>query len=89
MAFKGMNPDEGRQVAGEITEAGSQMLELIEQCTSVVSAVEWIGPDYDAFVEEWNAFVSGSVTGLVDMCSSRADELTRHADQQDSTSNAG
>ncbi|MEE1649522.1 hypothetical protein V1260_01810 [Brachybacterium sp. J144] len=89
MAFKGMNPDEGRDVAQSLVETGETMLEAIETVTSIVNSVEWIGPDYDAYQEEWNSFVGGPVNNLLEGLKAKGDELTKHADDQDDTSNAG
>lgn len=88
MAFKGMDPDEGREVASEIQQAGEKILEFFDQATSTVTSVEWIGPDYDAYVEDWNGFVSGALNGLIEALNAKSNELQTHADQQDSTSNA-
>ena len=87
MAFKGMNPDEGRDVAMEILRASEQVVEKIDGVTNIVNSVEWVGPDYDAYSEEWNAFVNGPVNNLVEAFSTKGDELTQHAEEQDTTSN--
>ena len=89
MAFKGMNPEEGREVAQGVTEAGSQILELIDGVTQLVNSVEWVGPDYDAYRDEWNSFLSGPVAGLVNGLEAKGKELTQHAEEQDVTSNQG
>lgn len=88
MAFKGMDPDEGRQVASEIQQTGEKILGFFDQATSIVTSVEWIGPDYDAYAEDWNGFISGALTGLADALTAKGNELQTHAEQQDSTSNA-
>jgi uncharacterized protein YukE len=87
MAFKGMNPDEGREVAQGVTEAGQQILEAIDNVTNIVNAVEWVGPDYDAYRDEWNSFVGGPVAELVNGLETKGKELNQHAEQQDTTSN--
>jgi hypothetical protein len=87
MAFKGMNPEEGREVAQEILKAGEQVLEHIDAVTNVVNSVEWVGPDYDAYREDWNAFVNGPVSDLVEAFKVKGDELNKHAEEQDTTSN--
>ena len=89
MAFKGMNPDEGREVATAINEAGSQIMDAIDAVTGVVNGVEWVGPDYDTYVEDWNGFVSGAVNGVVEACQAKSDERNQHAEEQDTTSNQG
>lgn len=87
MAFKGMNPEDGREVASAVGDAGSQVLDAIDSVSSVVTSVEWVGPDYDAYLDEWNSFVSGPVTNLVDAFQRRSDLLNQHAEEQDTTSN--
>jgi len=87
MAFKGMNPDEGRDVAMEILRASEQVVEKIDGVTNVVNSVEWVGPDYDAYRDEWNAFVNGAVNNLVEAFKAKSDELNKHAEEQDTTSN--
>ncbi len=87
MAFKGMNPDEGRDVAMEILRASEQVVEKIDGVTNIVNSVEWVGPDYDAYRDEWNAFVNGAVNNLVEAFKAKSDELNKHAEEQDTTSN--
>lgn len=87
MAFKGMNPEEGREVAQEVLKAGEQVVEKVDEVTRLVTSVEWVGPDYDAYVEAWNSFVNGPVNSLVEAFSTKGDELTQHAEEQDTTSN--
>ena len=88
MAFKGMNPDEGRETASLVKEAASVVNDTTDTVTSQVMSVEWVGPDYDTFTQDWNALLSGLLTALSDAYSAKADELTQHADAQDATSNA-
>ncbi|WP_228018453.1 WXG100 family type VII secretion target [Brachybacterium epidermidis] len=88
MAFKGMNPDEGRETASLVTEAATVVNDTTDNVTSQVMGVEWVGPDYDAFTEEWNSFLAGPLQALSEAYRNKGDELTKHADQQDETSNA-
>lgn len=88
MAFKGMNPEEGRETAGLVKEAASVVNESTDNVTTQVMGVEWVGPDYDSFTSDWNAMLSGPLAALSDAYSAKADELTAHADAQDETSNA-
>lgn len=89
MAFKGMNPEEGREVAQGVTDAGQQILEVIDNVTGMVNSVEWIGPDYDTYRDEWNSFTGGAVGELVNALADQGRVLVQHAEQQDSTSNLG
>ena len=88
MAFKGMNPEEGRETAALVKEAASVVNDTTDNVTSQVMSVEWVGPDYDSFTGDWNAFLSGPLSALSEAYSAKAEQLTQHADAQDATSNA-
>lgn len=87
MAFKGMNPDEGREAAAVVKEAGGAVSDAVDSVTSQVMGIEWVGPDYDAFTNDWNGFVSAQVSALSEAYTAKGEELNKHADEQDETSN--
>lgn len=89
MSFKGMNPSEGRDVATEITDAGSRIVDAFDTATASVNGVDWIGEDYENFKGDWNGFISGAVAALQDALANKGNELRGHADEQDTTSNNG
>jgi len=89
MAFKGMDPGEGNEVAQAVTQAGEQILEAVGDMTTVVNSVEWVGPDYDGYKEEWNSFIGGPLANLVEALQQKGKELTQHAEEQEQESNAG
>lgn len=89
MAFKGMNPDEGRETATAVKEAGQSILDAIDTVTGIVNGVDWIGPDYESYKEDWNGFVTGAVSGVNDLLVQKGGELETHAEEQDTTSNNG
>lgn len=87
MAFKGMDTEAGLDVATFIDTTGSDILDVIDSVTSVVTSVEWVGPDYDQYTSDWNSFVSGPVNSLVEAFAAKAEELRADAEEQDTTSN--
>ncbi|ATG54362.1 hypothetical protein CFK41_05925 [Brachybacterium ginsengisoli] len=89
MAFKGMDPGEGNEVAQAVTQAGEQILEAVGDMTTVVNSVEWVGPDYDGYKEEWNSFIGGPLANLVEALQQKGKELTQHAEEQEQESNNG
>lgn len=89
MAFQGMNPEEGRDVAQVITDAGQQILDLFEGVTSLVNSVEWVGPDYEGYREDWNSFQTGVIGELANLMQEKGTRLGEHAEEQDTTSNQG
>lgn len=52
----------------------------------MVGAVEWTGPDADAFRERWQSEVRAQVPARADALRGRADELTAQAEEQDGAS---
>ncbi|GAB2546593.1 WXG100 family type VII secretion target [Brachybacterium huguangmaarense] len=89
MAFKGMDPDAGRTVAEAIKKAGTDIQEVFDQLTGQITGVEWIGPDFDTYVSDWNSFISGSLTSVVDGFTTKGEDLNTQAEEQDTTSNNG
>lgn len=87
MAFKGMNPDEGRDVAEEVTKAGEQILDLLDPLNNLVNSVEWVGPDYETYRDDWSSFMGGPVNDLIEAFKAKGKELNTHAEEQDDTSN--
>jgi len=87
MAFKGMNPEEGREVAKAVSDTGEHILDVIDPLTQLVNSVEWVGPDYEAYTQDWNAFVSGPLNNLLEAFRTKGEELNTHAEEQDTTSN--
>lgn len=87
MAFKGMDPAEGAEIAQAVGQTSEQVLEAIGDVTNLVNSVEWVGPDYEAYREDWNAFLSGPVDQLVNGLQTKGNELSQHAEEQTQTSN--
>lgn len=86
MNFKGMDPEQGRTIAGEISRCGTDLLTAMDEVRGVLGAVDWQGPDHDLFVEEWMAFVSGPVGEVGAMLHGKGDELMAHANEQEQAS---
>lgn len=89
MAFKGMNPDEGREVAAAVSETGQRIMEIVGDMSSVVNSVEWKGADAESYREDWGTFLGAGLADLVNGLEQKGKELDQHAEQQDTTSNQG
>lgn len=87
MAFKGMDPDQGRQVASQIEKAGHEIEQLFTQLTSQVKGVQWEGPDFHHFTAEWDQFINSRVHHVQEEFAKKATDLKHQAEEQDSTSN--
>ena len=89
MAFKGMNPDEGREIATAVSETGQKIMEIVGDMSTVVNSMEWVGPDYDSYRDDWGTFIGAGLADLVNGLEQKGKELEHHAEQQDATSNQG
>lgn len=89
MAFKGMDPEAGRETANLVKEAATVLSDTHDSVNSEVMSVAWVGPDYDNFTNDWTSYLSGAKQALADAYTAKADELNKHADEQDDTSNQG
>ncbi|MDN6398946.1 MAG: hypothetical protein L0K01_00620 [Brachybacterium sp.] len=86
MEFQGMDPAEGREVAAEISESGQKIMEIVGDMTPLVNSVDWLGSDYEAYVQDWNTFIGGPLANLVDALQEKSKALEAHIDQQENTS---
>lgn len=89
MSFKGMDPDQGREVAQAIKTAGTQTAELFQTVSATVQGVDWVGPDAENFKSDWTSFVSGVVHTVEQLYNTKSQELEKNAEEQDDTSNQG
>ena len=86
MNFQGMDTEVGKELASDIKTAASEFVELYDNVTSTVNGVEWQGPDYDQYRDDWQSFISGPLSNLGELLTAMADELQADADEQDDTS---
>ncbi len=89
MAFKGMDPGEGNEIAQAVTQSGEQILEVVGDMTTIINSVAWEGPDDDGCEEEWNSFIGGPLSNLVEALQQKGKELSQHAEEQEQESNNG
>lgn len=88
MSFKGMDPDQAREVAKDVTQAGEKIKELFSDLDSVVQGIDWKGPDAESFKEDWRTFQTNDVAGVAELFKTHGDDLNDQAEEQDDTSNS-
>ncbi|WP_058233738.1 hypothetical protein [Devriesea agamarum] len=87
MAFQGMSPEQGREAAGKLKHIGQQVAESFDHLSGVVNSVNWLGPDAEAFKQDWLHVKGSSVHELAEALKQRGENLAAQADDQDATSN--
>ena len=74
----------------EASRTASEALRtILTRCGALVDAVEWTGPDADAFRERWSGEVAPTLESAAAGLESDGRELTGHAEEQDETSSPG
>lgn len=84
--FYGADTEQLRGFGDLLGTTTGRLSELAAQLSSQVSAVEWVGPDADAFRDDYSGRVSGlfhSAEGILDRFRREAGD---HADEQDEAS---
>ena len=89
MAFLGADTEALRAYAERMSTGAVQIEDLAVRLGSAVDSVVWVGPDADAFREEWASRVRSLIESSLDELRRRAQELERDAEEQDETSGAG
>ncbi|GAA1334564.1 hypothetical protein GCM10009592_30530 [Brachybacterium rhamnosum] len=84
--FYGADTEQLREQAGACLRGSGTLRDLIGTTSAMVGAVEWTGPDADAFRERWQSEVRAQLTARADALRARADELTARAEEQDGAS---
>lgn len=87
--FYGADTEQLREQAGACLRGSGTLRDLIGTTSAMVGAVEWTGPDADAFRERWQSEVRAQLTARADALRARADELTAQAEEQDGASGDG
>lgn len=84
--FWGADSGAVRQQGAACTGATGTVESLMAACGAVIDAVEWVGPDAEAFRERWGGEVRSRLEQVIQQLRADGDELTRHAEEQDEVS---
>jgi len=88
MAFLGMNVDEVQTLAAQMHNASSEITNLMSQVTSALQSAQWVGPDHDRFVSDWQSLHTAALTSVANGLTDAANSATSNAQQQIEASNS-
>jgi uncharacterized protein YukE len=86
MSLKGMDTDAVRQLAAHMNNAKDQILHLQQQLTHQLQAVNWIGPDREQFVSDWQGQHIPALQNVIQAIEQAAQRATQNASEQDQVS---
>lgn len=86
MSLKGMDTDAVRQLAATMNQAKDQIQHLQQQLTTQLQNVNWIGPDREQFVSDWQGQHVPSLQNIIQSIETAAQRATQNATDQDQVS---
>ena len=86
MSLKGMDTDAVRQLATQMNSAKDQIQHLQQQLTTQLQNVNWIGPDREQFVSDWQGQHVPSLQNIISAIEAAATRATQNASEQDQVS---
>lgn len=84
--FLGADTEALRRQAGRTGDGSVRIEDLLARLDAVVSGVEWIGPDADAFRDRWSGEAREQLRRVIEALRDDEKELDGEAEQQDSCS---
>lgn len=82
----GMNPEEVRALAQQMTGAASDIEALAQRITSSLQGTTWQGNDRTQFESEWTGSCTSQIRNVCSALTDTADKARRNADEQISAS---
>ena len=86
MALKGMDTDAVRGLATQLSHAHDTIQSLSTQLTNQLQNVQWIGPDREQFVSDWQSQHVSALHTVAQALTDAATRATQNASDQDNVS---
>lgn len=85
--FVGMNVEEVRALAQQMTSAANEVDSIAKNLTSKLQGTTWVGNDYTQFENTWNSSHVPALNNVVQALQQAAQHATRNAADQETVSN--
>jgi uncharacterized protein YukE len=86
MSMVGMNIDEVKQLAQQMQQAASQLQQMIGQITNALNNAQWVGPDRDRFVSDWQQLHTQALNGVANGLNQAAQTANVQVQKQETAS---
>ncbi|NNN22403.1 MAG: hypothetical protein HKL80_10440 [Acidimicrobiales bacterium] len=86
MSFYGMDVDQVRQLANQMSQAAGEIESLSAQLTSALNSTQWVGPDQQRFMSEWTSQHSPNLRNVCQGLHQAAQLAIQNANQQEQAS---
>ncbi len=86
MSMIGMNVDDVRSLASQLTSSANEIQNIVNQLTGKIHSTNWVGTDYQAFLNEWQSTYVPSLTSVMHGLEDAASKANQEAAQQEAAS---
>ena len=88
MSMLGLDPGAVRALANQMNNAASEIQQLSNQLTTMLSNTAWVGADHDRFVSEWTGNHVHQLQLVANALTDAASVANQNALQQEQASNS-
>ena len=88
MSFTGMDIGGVRTLATQMDHSADNIQTQMSQLTASLQSTQWVGPDHDHFVSEWQSTHCHQLQNVVNSLKEAANKARLNATQQEQASNA-
>ena len=86
--FTGMDVAAVRQLSQQLTAKADEISNIASQLTNSLQGAQWVGPDRERFLSEWQSQHSTALQRVVEGLRQASQTANRNAQEQESASNA-
>lgn len=87
-SFTGMDIDQVRQLSATLKSKAEEIRNIQNQLTNQLQSAQWVGPDRERFLGEWQSQHCSALNGVIQGLESASQTASQNASQQESASNA-
>lgn len=87
MSFTGMDIPAVQALSSQMTNSANEIQNLMNQLTSQLQSVSWVGPDRERFVGDWQSTHVAQLNQVVNALHEAAQAANQNAQQQETASN--
>ena len=84
--FTGMDISGVRQLASQMDQRAEEIRGLMSQLSSALQAAQWVGPDREQFVQQWQSAHCQQLNGVAQGLNEAANRARLNAQQQETAS---
>jgi len=86
--FTGMDIAQVRQLSQQMNTKADEIRNIMQQLTSALNSAQWVGPDRERFVGEWQSQHCAALNNVIQGLQAASQTANKNAQEQEAASNA-